>query len=104
MTVWAVNIDKHDTSAAAVWGDIRHINTRYVYGDEIENERMPNDTLDALRRAAWEFDPQRDFVLICGDHLQLVAFVHAIASCRPGVKVHFLRYDKKVAGYIPVWV
>lgn len=105
MTVWAVNLNKDDTSAALQYGDIRHINMRYVYGDEIVDEKMPDNVRNELLTAAQEFDPNQDYVLICGDHLQLVTFMAALGRVhgKTGL-IHVLRYDKKAQGYIPVWI
>lgn len=105
MTVWAVNLNKDDTSAALQYGDIRHINMRYVYGDEIVDEHVPKQVMTEIQFAAAEFDPAYDYVLIIGDHLQLVAFVAEIGRQKGrDVPIHVLRYDKKAQGYIPVWV
>lgn len=104
MTVWAVNLNKDDTSAALQYGDIRHINMRYVYGDEIVDERVPAPIGEALWNAARQFDFYDDYVLICGDHLQLVAFMTILGQVAAGRRIHVLRYDKKAQGYIPVWV
>ncbi len=102
MTVFAVNLTSDDTTAAQQWGDIRHINLRYVYADEIENQQMPPAVVEALYAAALEFDPLRDYLLILGDHLQLVKFACELGRIHHKFRV--LRWDKKAAGYIPVWV
>lgn len=98
--VWAVNLTNDDKSKAEQFGEIRHINLRYVYGDEIVDERVPDDVHDKLRLAAHDFDPATDYVLIVGDHLQLVQFVAALGNLY--VSFRALRYDKKAEGYIPV--
>jgi hypothetical protein len=103
MTVWAVNkSNEHDVSGALQFGDIRYVNHRYVYGDEIDNERMPQDVIKTIWTAACEFRPDRDYILITGDHLQLLQFVKAVEYCTDGAEIRVLRYDKKAAGYIPV--
>lgn len=112
MTVYAVNMTKDDTAPALQYGDIVHVNMRYVYGDEVENEQMPTPVYEALRKAAAEFIPSKDYLLIVGDHLQLVAFA-AMLGRRAGMPnpeapyyktFRVLRWDKKAEGYIPVWV
>ena len=102
MTVYAVTPIRDDTTPALQFGDIRHINLRYVYGDEIENRELPADVQDKLQQAAQAFNPERDFVLIAGDHLQLFYFVAALARRR--IRFCALRWDKMAQGYIPVWI
>lgn len=105
MTVWAVNkSQEHDTSSALQYGDIRHISPRYVYGDEIEGGLMPQEVRQALVAAAAQFNPHKDYVLITGDHLQLLQFVALIADFHRGRQFQVLRYDKKAKGYIPVCI
>lgn len=112
MTVWAVNLTADDTSAALQYGDIKHINLRYVYGDEIENERMPREVYDALQRVAVTFNRRTDYLLIVGDHMQLVAFAALLGRWQtevdleisPGAMFRVLRWDRKAEGYIPCWV
>ena len=114
MTVYAVNMTKDDTSAALQYGDVVHINMRYVYGDEIEDGCIPQPVHEALRQAAAQFDPKTDYLLIVGDHLQLVAFAALLGRWAgyTGADVEspqlrtfrVLRWDKKAEGYIPVWV
>jgi hypothetical protein len=102
MTVFAVNMTHDDTTPALQYGDIRYINVRYVYGDEIENKRLPAVNMEALAQAADEFNPMKDFVLLVGDWLQLAQFLYMLGARHPGVCV--LRWDKKAEGYIPCWL
>jgi len=102
MTVFAVNMTHDDTTPALQYGDIRYINVRYVYGDEISNERLPPANMEALAQAADEFNPMRDYVLLIGDWLQLAQFLLMLGARYPGVRV--LRWDKKAEGYLSVWL
>jgi hypothetical protein len=102
MTVYAVNMTHDDTSAAIQYGDIRYINVRYVYGDEIDNKRIPAINTFALSQAADDFEPERDFVLLAGDWLQLAQFMMMLGARYSSVCV--LRWDKKAEGYLSVWV
>lgn len=127
MTVWAVHEVKDDISPALQFGQVRYINHRYVNGDELERTvniaslpsvtDFPVDpmrilgqtkidwTLPAafdrnLRDAALNFNPVEDYLLIAGDHLQLLAFTAILSSRYPAFSV--LRYDRRMGEYIPV--
>lgn len=104
MTVFAVNMgDKfHDVTAALQYGDIRYINTRYVYGDEIVNQHLPAANMVTMVQAAEDFNPARDYVLLIGDWLQLAQFMMLLGRRHENVRV--LRWDKKAEGYLQVWV
>jgi hypothetical protein len=102
MTVFAVNMTHDDTTPALQYGDIRFINVRYIYGDEIDNERMPGANTEMLKQAADEFNPAHDYVLLVGDWLQLAHFLKLLGARH--TNVHVLRWDKKAEGYLPVWV
>ena len=104
MTVYAVNIPKGvDISPALQFGEIKHINVRYVYGDEIENQRLPKEVEERMRIAAENFNPDRDYLLIAGDHLQLLAFVAFLVRENDEL-IRVLRWDKKAEGYLQVLI
>lgn len=102
MTVWAVSPTANDVSAAAEYGDVKYINTRYVYGDEIEKEELPAELKASMTVAALEFDPLRDYLLLMGDHLQLAAFAAELSYCGHNFRV--LRWDRQAKGYLVCWV
>jgi len=114
MTVFVVNpIRGEDISPALKWGEFRFVNSHYVYGDELwpiltaavdspPQWTIPPRHMANLQAAAKTYDPDQDYVLIGGDHLQLVALV-ALIACRHDT-VRILRYDKKISDYIPVRV
>lgn len=83
------------------YGPLRAISDRYVYGDEIEDGRLPDSFQYAIDDAAARFDPSVDFVLIGGDYVQLMALIVALTN-RHG-KFCALRWDKKAEGFLPVW-
>lgn len=101
-TVYLVNLVTDDITKAKAFGDVRNINYRYVFGDEIENEMIPASVVRQMQRCADQFNPGEDYLLIAGDHLQLVAFA-AMLSVRHG-RFRVLRWDRKAEGYLPVWV
>lgn len=100
--VYLVNIVTDDISKAEAFGDIKNINYRYVFGDEIEHEQIPMPVLKQMQRCADEFDPDEDFLLIAGDHLQLIAFAAMLAARHNYFRV--LRWDRKAEGYLPVQI
>lgn len=103
MTVFAVNKpnDKRfDITPAMQYGDIRYVNFRYIYGDEIDNERLPDEPVQGMRENVERFNPEVDYLLILGDHLQLVQFTAMLATAYGQFRV--LRYDREARGYFPV--
>lgn len=103
MTVYMVNMPEEkrlDLSAALLYGDVRYVNHKYVFGDEIDDERLPPAFVQNMERCVDEFDPDCDYLLIAGDHLQLVAFTAMLAAKFSYFKV--LRYDRHERAYIPV--
>jgi hypothetical protein len=103
MTVWLVNSVKDDTSAALKWGEIRWISPRYIYGDELDEDgNIPPDFYVGMQSAANAFNPTDDYLLIAGDHLQLVTMAAMLGTRHPKFRV--LRYDRQAQGYLPVWV
>lgn len=112
MTILVVHpIRQEDTSPARKWGEFKYINDRYTYGDELwpiltaAVDSAPQWTLppvvsSRIAAAAKAYDPDRDYVLIGGDHLQLMFLVVQITHYHGQLKV--LRFDKKIADYIPV--
>lgn len=126
MTVFAVHETRDDITPARKFGGVVYINKFYIHGDELEVGRqiatssvtsfdsnnapelvtMANDWVIPtgyrlnMERAALSFDPTRDFLLISGDHLQLLAFT-AILTARHGTFM-VLRYDRQLNDYIPV--
>lgn len=103
MTVIAVCPSDRVDSESAVrdYGPVWYVNSRFVYGDEIDGERLPPEFQGNIERAALWFDPERDYVLIGGDYVQLVALIEALT--RVGKKFRALRWDKKAEGYLTVW-
>lgn len=106
MTVFVVHpIRQDDISAAAKWGSFRFVNERYVYGDELDanltslHYEIPTEIAHNLDQAALEFQ-EHDYLLIAGDHLQLLQFMGGVA--RRFASVNVLRFDKKISDYIPV--
>lgn len=105
-TVWVPHPVKDDLSTALVYGQLRYITDRFVYADEISDElEIPNYFLDRYKSAAQQFDPENDYMLLAGDHLQMVLFSAALSSFHS--KFRLLRYDRIARGYfeveIPTW-
>lgn len=103
MTVFVVHsISNKDVniSRAEEYGDLHLINGRYIFIDEVEEEQLPTPFVNNMLRAVDMFDPDSDFLLIAGDHLQLVAMSALLAERWGHFKV--LRYDREAKGYAPV--
>ena len=103
MTVWLVHPVEQDLSSAKQWGEFRTISDRYIYADQIrDDKRIPRENQDKLLKAADKFDPKTDYFLLIGDQLQLVAFAAVLADFHRSFMV--LRYDRKAEGYVPVLI
>ena len=89
-----------DISSAEAYGDLKLVNSRYIFIDEMEDEQLPSAFVTNMLRAVDVFDPDLDYLLIAGDHLQLIALSALLASRWGRFKV--LRYDRKAGGYAPV--
>lgn len=103
-TVWAVHDVRDDISPALGFGPIRFINDRYVNGDELEQDELgwciPHMFRRRMHDAATKFNPDHDYLLIAGDHLQLLAFTAILFGQFNSIFV--LRYDRRMNEYIPV--
>lgn len=125
MTVFAVHEVSDDLSAAYKFGGLRYINKFYIHGDQLEpvlrgtptsvlyDPTATPEIVDIKRdwgiprgyrmnmdRTAAVFNPVTDYLLIAGDHLQLLAMTAILSSWFDSFMV--LRYDRKISDYIPV--
>lgn len=89
-----------DITSAAPYGELQWVNNRYIFIDEVEDEQLPKSFVINMLRAVDCFDPDMDYLLIAGDHLQLMAMSAMLASRWGRFKV--LRYDRQAKGYAPV--
>lgn len=104
MTVYVVHElpPKVDVSSAAVYGDLVYVNHRYIFADELKNDRPPKGFADNVFKAAANFNPKKDYLLIAGDHLQLVMMAAELSGMHDGFYV--LRYEREAKGYVPVQI
>lgn len=103
MTVWAVHQLKDlDVSKAEAYGELEFINSRYVFSDEIKDGRIPEKFRNRMDRAVDNFDLDHDYMLIAGDHLQMVVFASLLTNRWGEFKV--LRFDREAGGYFPVTI
>lgn len=84
------------------YGKLEIINSRFIYSDEIIGERLPPEFIEKLDRAAATFVPERDFLILGGDHVQFVYFA-AVLRSRYG-QFRVLRWDRPAQGYVPVCI
>jgi hypothetical protein len=101
-TVYLVHQIHNDISSAMRWGEIKYINLRYFYADELRGEEIPTTFLDNLKRCADQFNPDTDFLLVAGDHAQLIAFSSLLAVRHPFFRI--LRFDRIASAYFPIRV
>lgn len=94
--------DKVDISSALTYGDVKYVNHRYIYADELDGDRPPRGFKENVDLAADGFQPKKDYLLIAGDHLQLVMISAALSERYTGFYV--LRYEREAKGYIPVMI
>lgn len=111
MTVWVpheINTRTVDLSAATKFGQLKFVNRTYIYGDKlIRDPFLPGNTLPVgfalgMNKAVMEFDPLQDYLMMAGDHLQLLALTAMLTHEYLSFQV--LRYDRTIQDYIPVWL
>lgn len=103
MTVFAVHpLGKTDVSSALVYGDIEYINHRYIFADEIDDGKPPVGFWKNINDHLSEFRSNMDYLLIAGDHLQLLMATAWLASRLDDFRV--LRYDREAGGYVAVTI
>lgn len=103
MTVFVVHpINSNGVSIedARRFGEVRYVNDRFAYSDEIADQQLPPMFRKALNEAAREFNYDDDYLLIAGDHLQLVALSALLGSLYPSFSV--LRWVRDANAYMPV--
>lgn len=99
--VWVVHRVVENLKPAKNFGELVFINHRYVYVDEIgNNDQLPPNFWNPLAEAARDFNPKTDYLLIVGDHLQIIILSAMLARVHKRFQV--LRYDRQAAGYFPV--
>lgn len=86
------------------WGEVRAINTRYVYADDLigDDNRMPPQFASKMAVAAAHFNPKQDYLVLMGDHLQVAAFAAELGSVYPCFRV--LRWSARERAYYPVLI
>lgn len=100
--VFTVHPVEQDISAANVFGTIEYVNDAYVYKDQVdrENGEIPDDVMQKIWKVADGFEPDSDFILIVGDHLQMMALTAIVAIYNDKFRV--LRFDRLRNIYYPV--
>jgi hypothetical protein len=105
VTVFAVhpiNNPGVDLSAALRWGGIVYVNDRYINGDELNGQHLPPEFLRNMQNAANRFIPGTDYLLIAGDHLQLVQMSAYLGMAHAYFRV--LRWDRREQAYFPAQI
>lgn len=102
MTVFVVHEVEGDVTDAQRFGEIRYVNHRYINADELDGERLPTQFVQNMLNAAIDFNNRSDFVLITGDHLQLIAFTSMLVPGRRFYRV--LRWDRREKAYFPAMI
>lgn len=100
MTVFLVHPVRDDVRDALRFGQLDIINAGYVYGDQIDDGKLPGPVMQNIRAAARRFDADDDYLLIAGDHVQLVAMSAELAAYRGTFQV--LRWERQANAYMPV--
>lgn len=96
--VWVMHPAKIDISSAGRYGRFEYVTDHYVYADQIRPDgSLPPDAQAALAEAAADFDPATDYLLIAGDHLQLIAMAALLGRRYGTFKV--LRFSNTSQSY-----
>ena len=99
MTVWVVT-NVRDKKNLEKWGEVRQINQRYCYLDEIEEGKLPDFFMGPLETAADNFNPVKDFLAITGDQAQCSQMIVLLTKRYNSFSI--IRYDKIKCGYFKV--
>lgn len=83
------------------YGKLEIINSRFIYSDEIINERLPTEFTNKLNKAVTVFNYDRDYLVLGGDHVQFVYFAASLGS-NYGQSFRVLRWDRPARGYTPI--
>lgn len=104
MTVWVVHPISWPIDSALQYGSVRYINGRYIHGDELRpaDGTLPEGHMSNLEHAASAFSRTGDYLVIAGDHLQLVQMAALLAKRHSEFRV--LRYDRIAQGYFPATI
>lgn len=103
MTIYAVHpLGKTDVSSALVYGDVEYVNHRYIFADEIAEGKPPAGFWKNIHGHLGEFNPNLDYLLIAGDHLQLLMITAWLAKRYDEFRV--LRFDREAGGYVAVTI
>jgi hypothetical protein len=96
--VWVMHPARIDLSTAGRFGSFEYVNDHYVYADQIRPDgSLPAEQQKNMEEAAADFNPVTDFLLIAGDHLQIVAFAALLGKRWGTFKV--LRYSNSSQSY-----
>lgn len=99
--VWVVHpCDNTDIAPALNWGRFEFINAGYANPNDVVNNGLSQEIMKNLISAAQHFDNRKDFLLIAGDHLQLMQMSFLLAERNKPYTV--LRWDRHANGYYPV--
>ena len=99
-TVWVVHPVSLDLGSARNWGTLRYVNDDFTYPDEVTNMGLPAAVAERLVGAAREFSELFDYLLLVGDHLQLMQLGLLLAEQHKSYYV--LRWDRIAQGYYQV--
>lgn len=87
---------------ATQYGKILTVNTNYVFSDDLwPNDEIPMAYRTRLSLAANNFRPKDDYLLLAGDHLQVVHLAALIQKHHGRFRV--LRWDRIAGGYVVCW-
>lgn len=110
MTVFVLHPVKDDLTAALSFGELKYLHTSYIFPDQLEPRGswgqgfrtfgLPVSWYAKMEEHARAFEPEKDFLLMVGDHLQLLAFAALLAAWNEVFAV--LRYDRDSGQYLPI--
>lgn len=98
--VWVMHPVKQDLIKAERYGSLRYINSYFTCMDDLVRGMLMPSMLERMNCAANELDPDRDWVLLVGDHAQLMQFVFFLGEKRKQPRL--LRWDRRAFAYYPV--
>jgi len=103
--VWMIHpVPNIDVADAKRFGSINYVSPKgeYLFGDEVEDLAIPEFKRREMLACVGDWDPNNDFLLLAGDHAQLIILGAMLA--RRYSYFYMLRYDRQTRSYFPLRV
>jgi len=103
--VWMIHpVANINITDARRFGTICYVSPQgdYLFGDEVEDLAIPEFKRREMQFCVDEWNPDNDFLLLAGDHAQLIILGAMLAKRYS--RFYMLRFDRNTRGYFPLRV